>query len=112
VKTNEQPEVVQELDVLLAWLDVKALRPGNKYLLQTNTRRVKSVVKEIDYKLDVNTLESLASPENAGLNDVVRAKIKTATAIPVDKYSLSRATGSAILIDETSHSTVGAILIQ
>lgn len=112
VKTNEQADVVQELDVLLTWLDAKTLRPGNKYLLQTNTRRVKSVVKEIDYKLDVNTLERLASPESAGLNDVVRAKIKTATAIPIDKYSLSRATGSAILIDETSHSTVGAILIQ
>jgi len=112
VKSNEQPEVLQELDVLLTWLDAKTLRAGNKYLLQTNSRQVKSVVKEIEYKLDVNTLERLASPETAGLNDVVKAKIRTAAPVAVDKYNLSKATGSAILIDETSHSTVGAILIQ
>jgi sulfate adenylyltransferase subunit 1 len=112
VKPNEQPEVLQELDVLLTWLDSKTLRAGNKYLLQTNTRQVKSMVKEIEYKLDVNTLERLISPETAGLNDVVKVKIRTAAPVAVDKYKLSKATGSAILIDETSHSTVGAILIQ
>lgn len=112
VKPGEQPEVLQEFEVLLTWLDAKTLRAGNKYLFQTNSRRVKSVVKEIAYKLDVNTLEKLGSPDSAGLNDVVKAKIRTAAPIAVDKYHLSKATGSAILIDETSHSTVGAILIQ
>jgi len=57
-------------------------------------------------------LEKLGSPESAGLNDVVKAKIRTAAPIAVDKYYMSKGTGSAILIDETSHSTVGAILIQ
>jgi sulfate adenylyltransferase subunit 1 len=112
VKLQEQPEVLQEVDVLLTWMDAKPLRVGNKYLLQTNSRQVRSVVKEIEYKLDVNTLEKIDSPESVGLNDVVRAKIRTAAPVVVDKYSVSRATGSAILIDETSHSTVGAILIQ
>lgn len=112
VKSNDQPEVLQDLDVLLTWLDAKPLKVGNKYLLQTNSRLVKGVVREMEYKLDVNTLERLSSPESASLNDVVKVKIRTAAPVAVDKYNQSKATGSAILIDETSHSTVGAILIQ
>jgi len=112
VKSDNQPEVAQELEVLLTWMDAKPLKAGNKYLLQTHSRVVKSVVKEIEFKLDVNSLEKLPSPESVGLNDVIRAKIKTASPIAYDKYQLNKATGSAILIDETSHSTVGALLIQ
>lgn len=112
IGNGSQPEVTQDLDVLLCWMDAKVLKPGNKYLLQTNSRTVKSVLKEIEYKLDVNSLEKLASPESAALNDVVRAKIKTAAPLPIEPYSLNKSTGSAILIDETSHSTVGACMIQ
>ncbi len=112
VGNGSQPEITQELDVLLCWMDAKLLKPGNKYLLQTNSRVVKSVLKEIEYKLDVNSLEKLASPESATLNDVVRAKIKTATPLAVERYASNKSTGSAILIDETSHTTVGACMIQ
>ena len=112
VKPESLPEVTQELDVLLTWMDIKSLKPGNKYLLQLNSKQVKSIVKDIEFKLDVNTLEKLRFPESIGLNDVVKAKVKTASPVAVDKYSMNKATGSAILIDETSHSTVGAVLIQ
>lgn len=112
VKPESLPEVTQELDVLLTWMDTKTLKPGNKYLLQLHSKQVKSIVKDIEFKLDVNTLEKLRLPESIGLNDVVKAKIKTASSVAVDKYSVNKATGSAILIDETSHSTVGAVLIQ
>ena len=112
VKSESLPEITQELEVLLTWMDSKPLKSGNKYLLQLNSKQVKSIVKEIEFKLDVNTLEKLPLPESVSLNDVVKAKIKTASAVAIDKYSLSKATGSAILIDETSHSTVAAVLIQ
>jgi len=112
VKTENQPKVEQELQVLLCWMDAKPLRAGNKYLLQLNSRLVKSVVKEIEYKLDVNTLQQLPSPEAAGLNDVIKATIRTATPLPYDSYKDIRSTGGAILIDETSHVTVGACMIQ
>ncbi|MBI1767331.1 MAG: GTP-binding protein [Bacteroidetes bacterium] len=112
VKSENLTEVTQEFEVLLTWMDAKPLKPGNKYLLQLNSKQVMSVVKEIEFKLDVNTLEKLQLPESVGLNDVVKAKIKTASPVAIDKYSVNKATGSAILIDETSHSTVGALLIQ
>jgi sulfate adenylyltransferase subunit 1 len=112
VRSDNQPAVGNDLDVLICWMDSKPLVPGNKYLLQINSRRVKSVVKEIEYKLDVNTLQQSGSPEKAVLNDIIRAKVKTASPVPYDSYKRLRANGGAILIDETSHVTVGACMIQ
>ncbi|MBN9299573.1 MAG: 50S ribosome-binding GTPase [Filimonas sp.] len=112
VKSDDLPKVEQEIEVLLCWMDAKPLQAGKKYLLQLNSAVVKSVVKEIEYKIDVNTLEKLPSPEQAGLNDVVKAVIKTAKPIAFDPYQNSRANGGAILIDESSLVTVGACMIQ
>ena len=85
---------------------------GNKYLLQLNSRRVRSIVKEIEYKLDVNSLQKNPAPAQAGLNDVIKATIKTASPLPYDSYASLRQNGGAILIDETSNVTVGACMIQ
>jgi sulfate adenylyltransferase subunit 1 len=93
-------------------MDSKPLVPGNKYLLQLNSRRVRSIVKEIEFKLDVNTLQKNPSPAHAELNDVIKATIKTATPLPHDSYAELRQNGGAILIDETSNVTVGACMIQ
>ncbi len=112
VPLNNQPKTEQEFEVLLCWMDNKPLIPGNKYFLQTNSRVVRSVVKEIEYKLDVNTLQKNYSPENAVLNDIIKATIKTASPVAFDSYKKLRQTGGAILIDETSCVTVGACMIQ
>jgi sulfate adenylyltransferase subunit 1 len=104
--------VENELDVLLCWMGNKPLKAGNKYLLQINSRVVKAVVKEIEYKLDVNSLLQEPSPDQAQLNDIVKVKIKTASPIPYDSYKKLRVNGGAILIDETSNVTVGACMIQ
>jgi sulfate adenylyltransferase subunit 1 len=106
------PKVEQEFQALLCWMDSKALVPGNKYLLQLGSRTVRSAVREIGYRLDVNTLEKQPSPGQAGLNDIVRATIRTATPLPFDAYDDLPAGGGAILIDETSFVTVGAVMIQ
>lgn len=112
VASNDQPAVSQELEVLLCWMGNKPLAEGNRYLLQINSRLVKSIVKEIQYKLDVNTLQKLESPGTVGLNEIVRATIKTASPIAYDAYADLRVNGGAILIDETSNVTVGACMIQ
>ncbi len=112
VKNENKPSVSQELQVLLCWMDNKPLVKGNKYLLQINSRTVKSVVKEIEYKLDVNTLQKNYDLQQAGLNDIVRATIKTASPLAYDSYAALRTNGGAILIDETSNVTVGACMIQ
>jgi len=112
VKNDNQPKLGNELDVLLCWMDNKPLLPGNKYYLQLNSRVVRSIVRDIEYKLNVNTLEKEYHPSTVGLNDIVKAKIKTASEIPYDSYADLSANGGAILIDETSNVTVGACMIQ
>jgi sulfate adenylyltransferase subunit 1 len=111
VKSDNQPKLTQELDVVLCWMDNKPLQPGSKYLLQINSRVVRSVIKEIEYKLDVNTLQKMDAT-SASLNDIIKVKIKTASPVPYDSYKELRENGGAILIDETSHVTVGACMIQ
>ena len=112
VHSNKHPRVENEFEVLLCWMGSKPLQAGSKYLLQINSRTVKAVVKEIAYKLNVNSLEREPAPEQAVLNDIIRATIKTASPIPFDSYKNLRVNGGAILIDETSNVTVGACMIQ
>ncbi|MDP9230336.1 MAG: GTP-binding protein [Bacteroidota bacterium] len=112
VHRDNQPTTDQEFEVLLCWMDNKPLIPGNKYFFQMNSRVVRSIVKDIEYKLDVNTLEKNYSPEKANLNDIIKATIKTASPVAFDPYKNLRSNGGAILIDETSCVTVGACMIQ
>jgi sulfate adenylyltransferase subunit 1 len=121
VKTDNLPRVSSELEVLLCWMDDKPLIPGNKYLLQHNSRLVRAVIKNVEYKIDVNTLQRQpieANPDGQGgqgnvkLNEVVKATLKTASPIVYDGYEKLSENGSAILIDETSNSTVAAVLIK
>jgi sulfate adenylyltransferase subunit 1 len=112
VTTNDQPTLSNELEVLLCWMGEKHLAPGNKYLLQHNSTRVRAIIKSIEYKLDVNTLEHIDIEGPVKLNDVVKATIKTAIPIQFDSYKKLRTNGGAIIIDETSHVTVGALMIQ
>ena len=112
VKTDHPPLLGQELQVLLCWMDTKPLKPGNRYLLQHNSRRIKSVVKEIEYRLDVNSLQKVEGIETVALNEIVQAKIKTASPLAYDLYQELRVNGGLILIDETSNVTVGACMIQ
>lgn len=112
VNQNNLPQLSNELEVFICWMDNKPLQAGNKYFFQVNSRVVRCVVKEIKYKLDVNTLQKLDAPGKAGLNDIVSATIKTASPIPFDAYKKLRTNGGAILIDETSLLTAGACMIQ
>ena len=110
VNSNDIPQTNNEVEVLMCWLDDKPLQTGNKYYLQHNSRLVRSVIRNIEYKLDVNTLKQEPVEGNVKLNEVVRATIKTASPLVFDAYTNSDGIGSAVLIDETSNSTVAAVL--
>lgn len=112
VKSDNLPQINNELEVLLCWMDEKPLQPGNKYLLQHNSRLVKSVIKKIEYKLDVNSLQKQSAEGGVKLNEVVKVIIKTASPLVYDSYLTLNSNGSAVLIDETSNNTVAAVLFQ
>ncbi|MFI5130280.1 MAG: sulfate adenylyltransferase subunit 1 [Chitinophagales bacterium] len=112
VKMENPPQITNELEVLLCWMGDKPLQPGNRYLLQHNSRLVRAVVRNIEYKLDVNTLQQRPVDESVKLNEVVKATIKTAASLAYDSYEKLNENGSAVLIDETSNSTVAAVMFQ
>ncbi len=112
VKPDNLPVQSNEVEVLLCWMGDKPLQAGNKYYLQHNSRLLRAVVRSIEYRLDVNTLQQQDAGDQVKLNEVVRATIKTAAPLVYDPYQRIRLNGSAILIDETSNSTVAAVLLQ
>jgi sulfate adenylyltransferase subunit 1 len=112
VNGERPPQLAQEFEALVCWMDSKPLNAGNKYLVQLGSRTVRGLIRDIEYRLDVNTLEQQPSPGHAGLNDIVRVTLRTAAPLPFDAYTDLPANGGAILIDETSHVTVGACLLQ
>lgn len=111
VKSDDLPKLEQELEVLVCWMGDKPLKSGSKYLIQNNTTQVKAVIKDIEYKLDVNTLEK-QEVEQVSLNEIVKLKLKTAKPFAYDSYKDLASNGGIIFIDETSFVTVGAGLIQ
>ncbi|MBV6881743.1 GTP-binding protein [Epilithonimonas ginsengisoli] len=111
VKSNDLPKLEQELEVLVCWMGEKPLKVGSKYLIQNNTTQTKAVIRDIEYKLDVNTLEK-HEVEQVSLNEIVKLKLKTAKPFAFDAYKDLASNGGIIFIDETSFVTVGAGLIQ
>ena len=106
-----EPTQSQEIEAIVCWMDKRALKEGNKYLLQQRSRLVKVVVKEIAYKIDVNTLDQEEEVESVKLNEIAKIRIKAAAPLVYDAFTDNPPMGSAILIDETSNATVGAIMI-
>jgi sulfate adenylyltransferase subunit 1 len=112
VPVEALPKISNEVEVLLCWLDNEPLQTGKKYLIQHNSRLVRCTIKELAYKLDVNSLQQLPAEGTIILNEVAKATIKTASPLVFDDYRSLRANGSAILIDETSNNTVAGVLFQ
>jgi sulfate adenylyltransferase subunit 1 len=110
VSPNNQPEVTQDIDVMLCWFNERPLQPGGKYALKHTTRDARCMVKEVTYKMDINTLHK-AGDKHIGMNDIGRVKLRTTVPLAVDTYKRNRHTGSLILIDEGTNETVAAGMV-
>jgi len=110
-KQGAEPQQGQDIEAIVCWMDKRELREGNKYLLQQRSKLVKAIVKEIEYKIDVNTLNQTEGVENVKLNEIAKIRLKTASPLVYDTFQSNPPMGSAILIDETSNATVGAVMI-
>lgn len=111
VKQEDNLEIAQEFEALVCWMHHKPLKPGAKLLLRHNATETRCVVKEIQYKVDVNTLNHLEDVDQVQLNDICRILVKTAAPLLLDKYKNNRSNGGFILVDETSFATVGAGMV-
>lgn len=110
-KPNNLPSVSQDLDLMICWFTDKPLRNGGKYVLRHTTREVRCVVKEIRYKVNINTLHKIEEDFTISMNDVARISIRTTQPLFYDPYKRNRSTGSVILIDEFTNNTVAAGMI-
>jgi bifunctional enzyme CysN/CysC len=111
-RVNNAPVATQDLEATVCWMsDRPTLRRGSKLAIKHTTRSARAVVRELRYRLDVNTLHRDEGAEELGLNDVGRIRFRTTQPLFVDEYRRNRTTGGFILIDETTNATVGAGMI-
>ncbi len=112
IPAKDIPTVSNEAEVLLCWMDEKQLVAGNKYLLRQGSRLTKVVVKSVEYRVDVNTLERLTVDGPVKLNEVVKVRLKSAAPMVYDSFEKLKSNGSGILVDETSNATAAGIIFQ
>jgi len=112
VRTNNKPNITQDIELMVVWFDsAKPLQLNGKYALMHTSQNARCVIKEIRYKLDINSLHREQEDLEIKMNDVARIVIRTTKPLFVDSYRKNRATGSVILIDETTNNTVGACMV-
>jgi sulfate adenylyltransferase subunit 1 len=111
VKTKNQPKKTQEIDAMICWLSNDNYAPRTKFLIKHTTNEQTAMVKSIEYKVDVNTLNRVENDQTLAMNDIARIAIKTAKPIMVDEYRDNRFTGSFILINPNTNETVAAGMI-
>ncbi len=111
VRENNVPEISQDFDVMICWMSNDKLEINGKYIIKHTTREAKCIVKNVLYKIDINTLHRIKNDKDVGINDIARISLRTTHPFFFDKYKLNRITGSVILIDEANNNTVGAGMI-
>lgn len=111
VKPNNQPSATQDVELMICWLNEKGLQPNGKYILKHTSKECRCIVKDIRYKMNINTLHRIEDDKSIGLNDIGRIQLRTTSPLFCDSYNKNRTTGSVILIDEFTNETVGAGMI-
>ena len=111
VRQNNIPEVGQDLEVLVTWMSQMPLQSRTKVVIKHTTNECLGMIKEIKYKIDINTLHRIEDIKCLEMNDIARVSIRTSKPLFYDAYKKNRQTGSLILIDEQTNETIGAAMI-
>jgi sulfate adenylyltransferase subunit 1 len=111
VPADQLPNIGQEIDVMVCWLNEKPMVPGGRYVIRHTTSELKGIIQEVDYKVNIDNLEQNHEDKSVGSNEIARIRIKTSRPIFFDSYKENRITGSIIIIDEGTNNTVGAGMI-
>lgn len=107
----KEPEISQDVEMMVCWLSERAMALNGKYTLRHTTNDVKCLVKELQYKMDINSLEKIRDVNSLALNEIGKIKVRTTKPLFFDSYRNNRITGSVILIEEGTNNTVGAGMI-
>ena len=110
-RPNNAPSVTQDVEAMVCWMSDRPLRQGVKLTLKHTTKSVRTLVKDLRYTLDINTLHRHEGTAELGLNEIGRVLLRTTAPLFADPYRRNRATGSFVLIDEATNVTAGAGMI-
>ncbi len=111
-RRHNQPTVGQDVDAMVCWMSEQvSLRTGAKYTIKHTTRSARALVKNLNYRLDINTLHREEGAEALALNEIGRVSLRITQPLLYDEYRRNRATGSFILVDEATNATVAAGMI-
>jgi bifunctional enzyme CysN/CysC len=110
-RVHNQPRVTQDIEAMICWMSEGELRKGQKLAIKHTTRWARALVKDLQYRVDVNSLHRDDKPESLTLNEIGRVTLRTTQPLLVDEYRRNRTTGSFILVDEATNSTVAAGMI-
>ena len=110
-KPNNHPHSEQDIDLMLCWMNQRPLHLNTKLYVRHNTKEVRGVLKEIQYKLDISSLHRIEHVDQLAMNEIARVKIRTAQPLSFDSYRKNRITGSVILVDEGTNETVAAGMV-
>jgi sulfate adenylyltransferase subunit 1 len=110
-KVNNQPRAEQDVDIMICWLNENPMQVGGKYAIKHTSKDVRCIVKDVKYKMNINTLQKMEDDNTIGLNDIGRITLRTTSPLFQDGYRKNRATGSLIMVDEATNNTVGAAMI-
>ena len=111
VRKNNQPQMINEVDAKICWLDTKSLNPSSRLLFRHMSHEVRAKISEVLYRIEINTLHRDEENKEVAMNDIARVRIKTASPILADPYRTNRTTGAFILVDPSTHATVAAGVI-
>jgi len=111
VRENNKPTIEQDIDVMICWMNEKKMIPKGKYTIRHTSQTARCIIKEVKYKMDINTLHRMENEKEIGLNDIGRITIRTTKPLFFDSYRRNRNTGSIILVDEATNETVAAGMI-
>ncbi|WP_026475303.1 sulfate adenylyltransferase subunit CysN [Alkaliflexus imshenetskii] len=108
---GKQPRIDQNIEMMICWFNERNLVPGGKYVLKHTTTEVRCMIKDVQYKVDINNLEKNHESIEVGMNDIARISVRTTKPLFFDAYNVNRITGSVILVDEGTNETVAAGMI-
>ena len=111
VRENNSATPEQTIDVMICWMNQKKMMSNGKYIVRHTSREAKCIVKEVKYKVDINTLHRNEEDLSVEMNDIARVQIRTTIPLLIDKYSKNRNTGSLILVDQATNETVAAGMV-
>jgi sulfate adenylyltransferase subunit 1 len=112
VKPGEEPQSGQDITLMACWFNERPLKQGGRYILRNNANQTSCIIKSVNYRMNINTLEKVTDDPSINMNDIANISIRTAKPLFYDNYRKNNITGSLIIIEEGTNETVAAGMIE